>query len=286
MSTHLRDALSQSALGKTGSTTRGYDPSLLFAIERALGRRELGLDPDAPLPFEGTDVWTAFELSWLDAAGKPCTGMAEIHVSADSPRLVESKSLKLYLNGFNAERLTDWEALRACVVEDLSDATGSAVSMRMQKLDMPWPVVEVPPSAATVSLDALAIAFEESDYTPPRADRLVCGDGAAVEESLASSAFRSNCPVTGQPDFARLWIRYRGAPIDYAGLLRYLVSFREHAGLHEQCVEKIFCDITARCAPQALAVAARFTRRGGIDINPRRASPGYCVDWPTRDLRQ
>ena len=286
MTTHLREALSHSALGKTGSATRGYDPSLLFAIERNLGRSELGLHPDAPLPFEGTDVWTAFELSWLDAGGKPCAGMAEIRVPADSPRLVESKSLKLYLNGFNAERLTHADSLRARVVEDLGQATGGTVSMRMEMLDAPSPVVDVPAPADCVSLDTLEIAFDDRDYAPPAADKLLCGNEPAVEESLASSAFRSNCPVTGQPDFARVWIRYRGAPIDRAGLLRYLVSYREHAALHEQCVEKIFCDIAARCAPQALAVAARFTRRGGIDINPCRATPGYRVDWPTRDLRQ
>jgi len=277
----MQDELARSALGKTSVQPAAYDPALLFAVPRASAREALGIDASAPLPFVGQDVWTAYELSWLDARGKPMAAMGELRVPAASPHLVESKSLKLYLNGFNAERLESADALRARVVEDLSRATGAQVSLELIGRNSPFgPSV----TRAGESLDALDLSIEH--YGPPLPELLTSDPERRVEETLATDAFKSNCPVTGQPDFASVWIRYRGARIDRAALLRYLVSYREHAALHEQCVERIFCDLQSRCSPDALAVAARFTRRGGLDINPQRASRAYAVDWPGRTLRQ
>lgn len=256
-------------LGARSDYPRRYDASLLFPIARSLGRAELGLAADASLPFHGVDLWNAYELSWLDARGKPQVALGEFRVPADSPNLVESKSFKLYLNGFNQERVGDIDALRAMLVRDLSAATGAGVEVTL-----------VPAEhfgAARISeldgecIDALDIALD--DYGPPQPDYLRNGSGH-VEETLVSHLLKSNCPVTGQPDWASVQIRYAGAPIDREGLLRYLVSFRDHAGFHEQCVERIFTDITRRCAPQRLAVYARYTRRGGLDINPWRATTG------------
>ncbi len=277
----MQDELARSSLGRKSPQPAAYDPDLLFAIPRAPARAELGLDAEAPLPFAGQDVWTAYELSWLDARGKPMAAMGELRVPAVSPRLVESKSVKLYLQGFHAERLDSADALRARVVEDVSRATGAQASLEMIGRNAPFTPSVVRPGE---SLDALDLSFEH--YGLPLPGLLTSDSERHVEETLATEAFKSNCPVTGQPDFASIWIRYRGARIDRAALLRYLVSYREHAALHEQCVERIFCDLQSRCGPEALAVSARFTRRGGIDINPQRASRAYAVDWPGRTLRQ
>jgi len=279
----MQDELAQSALGKSTPGASGYDPILLFSVPRAPARIALGIvsTPELPLPFEGEDVWTAYELSWLDPRGKPQVAIGELRVPATSPNLVESKSLKLYLNGFNDERMQDADALRARVIVDLARATGGDVRFSLLRAD--GLAQRRSSQEDAVSLDDLDIAI--SHYGPPQAD-LSAHAAHPVEETLVTDTFKSNCPVTGQPDFASVWIRYRGPRIDREALLRYLVSYREHAALHEQCVERIFCDIDALCAPEALAVAARFTRRGGLDINPQRASRGYDVIWPTRTVRQ
>ncbi len=281
----MQDVLGDSALGKPTALATGYDPTLLFAVPREPARVALGLEPGLPLPFEGEDVWTAFELSWLDPRGKPRVAMGELRVPASSPRLVESKSLKLYLNGFNAERLRDADELRARVMVDLARATGADVRFMLLRADA-FSAGHAGEGAMTssASLDMLDVAIER--FGPPQPELLAADSDALTEESLFTDAFKSNCPVTGQPDFASVWIRYRGPRIEREALLRYFVSYREHAALHEQCVEQMFCDIQARCAPAALAVAARFTRRGGLDINPQRASKGYVVAWPSRTPRQ
>jgi len=267
MTTHI----DHGPLGARSDYPRHYDASLLFPIPRALGRAELGLADGASLPFHGVDLWNAYELSWLDARGKPQVALGEFRVSAQSPNLVESKSFKLYLNSFNQERVGGIDALRAVLARDLSVATGAAVEARL----IPGERF----SAAQLTeldgecIDALDVAID--DYGPPQADYLHGGAGH-VEETLLSHLLKSNCPVTGQPDWASVQVRYAGAPIDREGLLRYLVSFRDHAGFHEQCVERIFMDITRRCAPERLAVYARYTRRGGLDINPWRGSAGQA----------
>ncbi|MBA8882743.1 NADPH-dependent 7-cyano-7-deazaguanine reductase QueF [Dokdonella fugitiva] len=265
-------------LGRSVAYASRYDAGLLFPIARSIGRAELGLD--ASLPFDGVDVWNAYELSWLDARGKPEVALAEFRVPAASPAIIESKSFKLYLNSYNQERLASIDALRERLVHDLSAAAGASVE-----------VLLLPPSRfgslALRELDGESIdglAIDVDDYGPPNDAHLHAG-GVPVTETLVSNLLKSNCPVTGQPDWASVQVRYRGPRIDREGLLRYLVSFREHAGFHEQCVERIFVDISRRCAPESLEVYARYTRRGGLDINPWRASSGAGVANP-RGARQ
>ena len=264
-----------SSLGREVAYPSQYDPGLLFPIPRAGSRRELGIEAEA-LPFIGFDRWQAFELAWLDARGKPQVDTATLRVPCDSPNLVESKSLKLYLNSLNDERFASRDAVRERIVADLSAAAGAPVAMAFG--------VPAISDGEGESIDALDIDI--AHYDPPRPDFLVADDGAIVEETLSSQLLKSNCPVTGQPDWASVGLVYRGPRIDRAGLLRYLCSFRHHAGFHEQCVERIFIDVLARCRPQSLSVEARYTRRGGLDINPWRATPGMPEPGARRDLRQ
>lgn len=265
-----------SPLGREVAYPTQFDPGLLFPIPRANGRKPLGLHDDA-LPFIGHDRWQAFELSWLDARGKPQVATATLVVPAASPHLIESKSLKLYLNSFNGSRFDDREQVRTRVAQDLSQAAGAAVT-----LTFGLPPLQEDDGAEPI--DGLDIAIDH--YGPPDATLLQADATQCVEETLASALLKSNCPVTGQPDWAALTLVYRGPRIDRAGLLRYLVSFRDHAEFHEQCVERIFIDVLARCTPQRLSVEARYTRRGGLDINPWRATPGCPPPPPRRALRQ
>lgn len=264
-----------SQLGREVAYPRHFDAGLLYPIPRTLGREGLGIDAGA-LPFIGSDRWHAYELSWLDARGKPQAATATFEVPADSPRLVESKSFKLYLNSCNGTRFANAEALRVQVEADLSAAAGAPVSMTFG----------LPPMQANAGEDIDALDIEIDHYGPPDASLLAADAADIVEQTLASALLKSNCPVTGQPDWADVAITYRGPRIDRAGLLRYLVSFRDHAEFHEQCVERIFIDLIARCRPQWLSVQARYTRRGGLDINPWRATPGLAPPAPSRSERQ
>ena len=266
-----------SPLGREVAYPQAYDPSLLYPIARTLGRSDIGID-SARLPFVGHDRWHAYELSWLDARGKPQVSTATLQVPADSPNLIESKSLKLYLNSFNASRFDDADSVRARIQADLSQAAGATVS-----LVFGLPELQLP-DAAGYNLDTLDIQIEH--YGPPDAGLLSADSGDVVEEILHSALLKSNCPVTGQPDWADVTIAYRGPRLDRAGLLRYLVSFRDHAEFHEQCVERIFIDLRKHCAPDWLSVEARYTRRGGLDINPWRATAGTPPPAPTRSVRQ
>jgi 7-cyano-7-deazaguanine reductase len=264
-------------LGRHVAYPHGYDASLLFPIARTQGRAAIGLGNGDALPFVGVDRWHAYELSWLDPRGKPMVATLALSVPADTPNLVESKSLKLYLNSFNASRFDDAAAVRARITDDLSRAAGGTVAVAD---GVPVPRHD----DDAVLLDTLDIAID--DYGPPNPDFLRSDDSDDADETLRSDLLKSNCPVTGQPDWASVRIGYRGPRIDRAGLLRYLVSFRDHAEFHEQCVERIFVDLLARCRPQALSVEARYTRRGGLDINPWRATPGHVAPAPARDPRQ
>ena len=272
-----------SPLGRRVDAPQQRDPGVLFPIARAQSRAELGLDAQA-LPFTGADLWNAYELSWLDARGKPRVAIAELRVPCDSPNLIESKSLKLYLNGYAQMRFEDAQALRALIGRDLSEVAGARVEVNLVEVHEfgSQKICELPGA----SLDEQELDFDV--YGPPQPGHLRANAHAqAVEEALVTQLFRSNCPVTGQPDWASVQIRYAGAPIDHAGLLRYLVSYRNHCGFHEACVERIFMDISARCAPRALSVYARFTRRGGLDIDPWRATPGFGAVPPNlRGARQ
>jgi 7-cyano-7-deazaguanine reductase len=260
-------------LGRDAEYPVTVDASELFPVARAAARAPLGID-EASLPFAGADIWNAWELSWLDARGKPCVAVAELRVPCDSPNIVESKSLKLYLNGYAMTRFDDAFAVRDCIARDVSGCVGAEVAValsgpadfgRLQAADF-----------AGEPLDEQALDIV--DYAEPRAEHLrVQPHARLVEEALVSHAFRSRCPVTGQPDWASVQVRYCGMPLERAGLLRYLVSFREHADFHEACVERMFVDIQRQCAPLQLLVYARFLRRGGIDINPWRATPGFAA---------
>jgi len=254
----------ESPLGKPATYKDQYDPALLFPIARAPDRARLGLS--GALPFSGADLWTAYELSWLDARGKPEIAIARFHVSAESPRLVESKSVKLYLNSFSQTRFAGQDEVGRALRDDLSRACDDPVAVELVR----------PAAFARLAIEELAgesidgLDVEVRDYSP-QPDALAAG-GATVEELLVSQLLKSNCPVTGQPDWGSVQVRYRGPKIDRAGLLRYIVSFRQHTGFHEHCVERMFVELRDRCRPERLTVYARFTRRGGVDINPFRSN--------------
>ena len=257
-----------SPLGKAATYRTDYAPELLFSIPRQGKRDELGLGPGMSLPFFGVDLWNAYELSWLNLRGKPQVAIARFTVPSDSPNIIESKSLKLYLNSLNQTRLSDAEALLAMLQADLSAGFGAPVhvaltladafgSLKMGQLD-------------GVLLDRLDVDI--SNYSPAPQLRTAADGALPVEEKLVSHLLKSNCLVTGQPDWASVQIHYVGPQIEQEGLLRYLIGFREHHEFHEQCVERMFVDILRQCAPQKLAVYARYTRRGGLDINPWRSN--------------
>jgi len=257
-----------SSLGRPVDYAGAFDAGRLFPIPRAGNRAALGLPADAPLPFHGVDVWNAYELSWLDPRGKPQLALAEFRVPATSPNLVESKSLKLYLNGFMQTRMTDAAQVRDWIARDLSAAAGAVVAVTLQPLSQ----ARGEPLAA-LSGDCIDdVAVDIDRYADPDPAWLQPASNADVDETLVTHLLKSNCPVTGQPDWASLQIRHQGRAVDRAGLLRYVVAFREHADFHEACVERIWCDLWRQLSPRRLSVYARYTRRGGIDINPFRSS--------------
>ena len=276
----------QSQLGKTSAYVDQYDPSLLFPSPRAGKRAEIGITGASP--FFGADLWTAFELSWLNPRGKPQVALAHITVPSESPHIIESKSFKLYLNSFNNTVFKDAREVQDRLRTDLSEAAWrgatqpSSVGVRLLAPELfdQEPVHELD----GLSLDRLDV--ECTRYTPApellRADH----DEAPVTEVLTSNLLKSNCLVTGQPDWGSVQIRYSGAQIDQEGLLQYLVSFRNHNEFHEQCVERIFMDIWQRCQPTQLTVYARYTRRGGLDINPFRTSHPGALPPNVRTARQ
>ncbi len=272
---------SDSPLGKPTPYSDSYDPSLLFAMPRADKRAELGLT--GTLPFFGMDVWNAYELSWLNMRGKPQVGIATLMVPADTPNIVESKSMKLYFNSLNQSRVAGPEALLELLRGDLSAAFGASVQI---KLAMPEDFGKQKMAEMEgLLLDRLDI--EVDAYEPDPALLKVNVDEAPAEETLVSHLLKSNCLVTNQPDWASVQIRYVGQPINQEGLLKYLIGFRSHQEFHEQCVERIFMDILRRCTPTKLMVTARYTRRGGIDINPWRANfPVGAMPSNARNARQ
>ena len=277
--TPRRHGAETSPLGQAVAYRDTYAPELLFPIERQLKRDELGIAAGA-LPFVGEDLWNAYELSWLDARGKPVVALGEFRVPATSPRLIESKSLKLYLNAFNQQRMASVDEVQSRIAGDLSAAAGAEVGVVLM------PLATRPQRSSAYPqgdcLDALDIAIDT--YQP--APELLHATGAEVDETLYSHLLKSNCLVTGQPDWGMLVVRYRGPAIDRESLLRYVVSFRAHNEFHEQCVERVFCDIMARCRPHELAVWARYTRRGGLDINPFRASHAGLRPDEAMEVRQ
>ncbi len=266
------DELKQaSPLGKNCDYEDQYNPSLLFALDRQPKRSEIGIHDG--LPFKGIDVWHAYELSWLNLQGKPQVAIATITVPCDSPKIFESKSLKLYLNSLNGTPIATLQALETLMARDLCLITGSTVSVL---LEHPRQFnVSLAGGFQAQSIDDLDIETPVYGYTP---DFLKTG-GEIIEESLSSDLLKSNCLITHQPDWGSVFIQYRGKAIDHEGLLRYIVSLRNHHEFHEQCVERIFMDLLQRCQPESLTVYAAYTRRGGIDINPYRST---LQNWQTQ----
>ncbi|WP_312303235.1 NADPH-dependent 7-cyano-7-deazaguanine reductase QueF [Diaphorobacter nitroreducens] len=275
-----------SQLGKASAYADQYDASLLFPIPRADKRAEIGIDGNAP--FFGADLWTAFELSWLNLRGKPQVAIAHITVPCETPHIVESKSFKLYLNSFNNTRFASEAEVRARVRADVSEAVWRGaehpatvgVTLLLPEAFDREPIHELD----GLLLDRLDV--ECTRYQPAPELLAARHDEAPVTETLVSHLLKSNCLVTGQPDWGSVQITYSGAQIDQAGLLQYLVSFRNHNEFHEQCVERIFMDIWTRCRPIKLAVYARYTRRGGLDINPLRTSHPQQLPRNVRTARQ
>ena len=276
----------QSQLGKASAYADQYDPSLLFPIPRATKRSEIGISGSPP--FLGADLWTAFELSWLNERGKPQVALAHITVPCETPNIVESKSFKLYLNSFNNTRFANAEAVQARMRADISEAAwrGAAHPGTVgAKLLLPEQFDREPVHELDgLNLDRLDI---ECTQYQPAPERLSANfDEAPVSEVLVSHLLKSNCLVTGQPDWGSVRIAYSGPQIDQEGLLQYIVSFRNHNEFHEQCVERIFMDLWTRCQPVKLEVYARYTRRGGLDINPWRTSHPQQLPPNTRTARQ
>ena len=269
-----------SPLGKASAYVDQYDPTLLFPMARADQRAGLGI-VGAP-PFFGADMWTAYELSWLNTRGKPQVALAHITVPCESPNIVESKSVKLYLNSFNNTRFADARDVRERIRADINAAVGMGVGIKTLGPEMfdREPVQELD----GLNLDRLDV--ECLQFTPSPELLFSELDELPVEETLTSNLLKSNCLVTGQPDWGSVRIAYTGPPINQEGLLQYLVSFRNHNEFHEHCVERIFMDIWSRCKPLQLSVYARYTRRGGLDINPFRTSSPASLPPNIRMARQ
>ena len=260
-------ALAQLTLGKSTAYVDQYDASLLQAVPRSMNREPLGLYPDN-LPFHGADIWTLYELSWLNAKGLPQVAVGEISLNANSQNLIESKSFKLYLNSFNQTVFADWQAVKETLTRDLSACAQGEVTVSVSRLS------EIEGSAVGhfdgVCIDEQDIEIDSYEFST---DYLANAKGAEiVEESLVSHLLKSNCLITHQPDWGSVQVQYRGPKSDHEALLRYLVSFRHHNEFHEQCVDRIFNDLLRFCQPEKLAVYARYTRRGGLDINPWRSN--------------
>lgn len=258
---------SEMLLGKHTEYKAEYSPELLFAIPRHLKRNELLALLEVPitLDFKGEDIWNAFEISWLNLKGKPVVVLGEFRVPCHSPYLIESKSFKLYLNSFNNSRFADLNQVKECMQKDLNAACGAEIIIKLTPLHHSTIAIT---HLEGVSLDELDIECE--NYLP--CPDYLTVDSTIVEEVLTSNLLKSNCLVTGQPDWASIQIAYRGNKINHEGLLKYLISLRNHNEFHEQCVERIFLDIKTRCHPVSLTVYARYTRRGGLDINPYRTT--------------
>ena len=266
------------SLGQAVEYEAFYKPELLQGVPRSLSRQQQQID-EQNLPFSGIDTWTGYELSWLNARGKPQVGILECNVPVNSANLIESKSFKLYLNSFNQTRFESPEKVENTLQQDLTACAGKPVKVQVflpEQFDR----------FATGELQGTVIDnldIEISNYTPDPG--LLTTTPDTVSETLVSHLLKSNCLITSQPDWASIQIRYQGQAIDHESLLRYLIGFRQHNEFHEQCVERIYCDLLALPGMQKLTVLARYTRRGGLDINPFRSN--FEAPYPNlRNARQ
>ncbi|MCC2644532.1 MAG: NADPH-dependent 7-cyano-7-deazaguanine reductase QueF [Burkholderiales bacterium] len=270
--------LEQSQLGKSSEYKSAYDPQLLFPFPREVKRAELGIDDKNP-GFYGVDIWTHYEISWLNQVGKPCIAIGEIIYPASTPNIIESKSLKLYFNSFNGTKFASSSEVVETVIRDLSNAVGDKVEFRLLPADNQGSIYKFD----GVCLDNLDVYCDT--YTPNPDYLTTCN--SIVTEELYTNLLKSNCMMTLQPDWASVYIKYTGARIEHAGLLKYIISLRDNNEFHEQCVERIFHDIMIKCKPGSLSVYARYTRRGGLDINPFRTTQKYfTVPENSRLMRQ
>ncbi|WP_312833593.1 NADPH-dependent 7-cyano-7-deazaguanine reductase QueF [Comamonas sp.] len=277
----------QSPLGQRSAYIDQYDPTLLFPLPRQAKRDEIGLQPDK-LPFFGADLWTAYEVSWLNLRGKPQVALVSFTIPCETPNIVESKSFKLYLNSFNNSRFGSANEVRSKLLADISEAVWRGApyqaSVGVQMIDP-----EVFDTLPLQELDGLNLDRLDIDcehYQPQPQLLRAAFDEAPVTETLCSRLLKSNCLVTGQPDWGSVRISYTGPAIDQERLLQYIVSFRNHNEFHEQCVERMFVDIWKHCKPIRLTVYARYTRRGGLDINPLRTSQPMALPANIRTARQ
>ncbi|MCC5856271.1 MAG: NADPH-dependent 7-cyano-7-deazaguanine reductase QueF [Idiomarina sp.] len=271
--------MAELGLGKATTYPEQFDASLLQPVPRQINRTPIGVDDNA-LPFYGIDTWTCYELSWLTPSGLPAVAIAEVDVPVTSPNLIESKSFKLYLNGYNQTVFESWDAVMQQLTADLSACAGAPVTIRLFTLrEFTGRGVQLPPGE---SIDQEDIQITEYGYNPKL---LVADPNQVVTETLHSDLLKSNCLITNQPDWGSVIIRYTGPKINRGALLRYLVSFRTHNEFHEQCVERIFMDLCKMANCRQLEVQARYTRRGGLDINPWRGNTGE-IQLAARTARQ
>lgn len=264
-----------SELGKKSEYTSIYSPDKLLPIARAQKRIEIGIDP-SKLPFHGHDGWNHYEVSWLNMKGKPMVALAEMSYDCKSTHIIESKSFKLYFNSFNNTKIQSAELLEQIIRQDVSQLIGSDVKVKIKLLgDTGLNILDKDNFLVNRAkcLDNIDIACSDSDYlVNPDFLTLDQNTQEIVEEILFSDLLKSNCLVTHQPDWGTLYVAYKGKKINHEGLLRYIISYRNHNEFHEQCIERIFVDIMQHCAPEELTVYGRYTRRGGLDINPYRTT--------------
>ena len=268
--THYQDAsaLKSLTLGKETQYDNSFDAKLLQGVPRSLNRDSLQLTND--MPFYGDDIWTGYELSWLNLRGKPMVAMAQFIVPFDSENLIESKSFKLYLNSLNQHKFTNVAAVEQQLVTDLSACAGKNVTVKIilaEQFDQ-----QVIVEAKGQCIDDLDICVDDYQFNPQLLADSVSQSSPIVNETLHSNLLKSNCLITNQPDWGSVEISYQGPQIAREALLRYLISFRQHNEFHEQCVERIFTDLIKFCQCEKLTVYARYTRRGGLDINPFRTN--------------
>lgn len=269
----MHPAAEHSPLGKSSEYIATYTPSLLFPIPRAAKWAELGLTAET-LPYQGVDFWNCYELSWLLPSGKPVVAIGEFSIPADSANIIESKSFKLYLNSLNQTAFASEAELIATLEKDLSAAAGKPVGVRIRSLkDIEGEGIVAVPG---VCVDDLDVSI--SSYDRPQSELLRCDESRVVDDALHSHLLKSNCPVTSQPDWGSVAVEYRGAALDHASFLAYIVSFRQHSDFHEQCVERIFMDLQRLLKPEKLTVYARYVRRGGLDINPYRSTETLTLE--------
>lgn len=266
---YQHQSLDSLTLGQQTRYVENYDPSLLQGVPRKLNRDDLGITEKQPFSI-GADLWTAYEISWLNPKGVPQVAIADVVLDAQSENLIESKSFKLYLNSFNQTQFESLEKVRQTINDDLTQCAKGDVSVTLYSL--PHYTSQEIVAFNGICIDDQDIEIDDYQFNPQHLQQIVEENEAIVEETLVSHLLKSNCLITQQPDWGSVQIHYVGKRLDQEKLLRYLISFRQHNEFHEQCVERIFCDLMAFAKPEKLTVYARYTRRGGLDINPFRSN--------------